>query len=164
MDNNITSINITISDYSDICNKFNSNMLSEELSNYIYNECKGKPLKNKVKININSLFELDDDQKEKIVDMIRSNFGIDIKENLLYLKYINIPRIILFIIGIILVFIYTFFDSLNISWLAEIILIIGWLVIWEAAYNYLFLGTKKRMQVKRLKKLTCCEINFIDEK
>lgn len=160
--NNITNINITINDYSDICNKFNNDMLSEELSNYIYNECKGNPIKNKIKININSVFEIDGLQKDKIIDMIRSNFGTDIRENLLYLKHTNTKGLISFIIGVILILIYNILNTLNLSWISEIILIIGWLLIWEAVYNYLFLETNKRIKIKRLIKLTEAEINFIN--
>ena len=163
MSKNTININVTVNDYEDIYNKFNNNILSDDLSKYIYDECKGKSIKNNIKINIMSKIKFDRKQKEKIVDMIRSNYGIDVKENLLYLKYANVIGVILFIIGLLLILIYNVLINYNLIWLSEIILIIGWLMIWEAVYNYVFFETKKRMKIKRLKKLTNCKINFIED-
>ena len=161
MNTNEIIIDITINDLEDVTNRFNSKKLSDELSNYIYNECKGNSLKDNIKINIHTLRELTDDEKEKIVDMIRSNYGIDIKENMLYIKYTNIKGIILFIVGIFLICIYNFLNNFELSWIPETLLIISWVVVWEAVYNFIFLETQKRIEIKRLKKLTNCKIEFV---
>lgn len=154
-------IDITINDLEDITNRFNSKKLSDELSNYIYNECKGNSLKENIKINIHTTKDFTNEEKGKIVDMIRSNYGIDIKENMLYIKYTNIKGIILFIVGIFLICIYNFLNNFELSWIPETLLIISWVVVWEAVYNFIFLETQKRIEIKRLKKLTNCKIDFI---
>ena len=115
MNNKNIDINITIDNLDDITNEFNNTKLSDELSNYIYNECKGNSLKDNIKINIHTLRELTDDEKEKIVDMIRSNYGIDIKENMLYIKYTNIKGLILFFVGIFLICIYNFLNNFELG-------------------------------------------------
>lgn len=163
MNRDTININVIINDFNDVCNKFNNMILSEDLSKYIYDECKGKSLKSNVKINIKSLSKLNNNQKNKIVDMIRSNYGIDIKENMLYIKQTNIKGIILFIIGILLIIIYNILSNFNLASLSEIVLIISWVMIWEAVYNYIFLETQKIIENKRLKKLTNCKIKFIED-
>lgn len=161
MNNKNIDINITIDNLDDITNEFNNTKLSDELSNYIYNECKGNSLKENIKINIHTSKQFTDEEKEKIVDMIRSNYGIDIKENMLYIKYTNIKGLILFFVGIFLICIYNFLNNFELAWIPETLLIISWVVIWEAVYNFIFLETQKRIEIKRLKKLTNCKIDFI---
>ncbi len=161
MKNKNIDINIAIDNLDDITNKFNNTKLSDELSNYIYSECKGNSLKENIKINIHTSKQFTDDEKEIIVDMIRSNYGIDIKENMLYIKYTNIKGLILFIVGIFLICIYNFLNNFELAWIPETLLIISWVVIWEAVYNFIFLETQKRIEIKRLKKLTNCKIDFI---
>ena len=161
MNNKEININITVDNLDDITNKFNNTTLSDELSDYIYNECKGNSLRENIKINIHTSKQFTDEEKEKIVDMIRSNYGIDIKENMLYIKYTNIKGLILFIVGIFLICIYNFLNNFELAWIPETILIISWVVIWEAVYNFIFLEVQKRIEIKRLKKLTNCKIDFI---
>ena len=50
----MNEIIININDEKDYKNKYNSNNLSTDLSNYIYEECKGKPINNKVLIIFSS--------------------------------------------------------------------------------------------------------------
>lgn len=162
MNKNINNIDININDYYDVCNKFNNSILSDELSMYIYNECRGKSFKDEFKINIKSKTKLSKEQKNKIVDMIRSNYGIDIKENMISIKYTNIGGIVLSILGVLLIILYNLLNKFNLSWISEVILIISWVMIWEAVYNFIFLETKKYIENKRYKKLTTCKIYFID--
>ena len=44
----MNEIIINIDNEDDYINKYNSNNLSNDLSNYIYEECKGKPFNNKI--------------------------------------------------------------------------------------------------------------------
>lgn len=72
-------IDITLSGKNGIFNTFNKSQLSDELSKYIYNQCKGKPIKNNISINIIHNFEITNEEKKDIINAIRANFGIDIK-------------------------------------------------------------------------------------
>ena len=80
-------IDITINEETNIFNEFNNEQLSEELSNYIYSNCKGNSIEKNITINIIHKHKLDEEEKQKIIDAIRSNFGIDIRENNIRLKY-----------------------------------------------------------------------------
>jgi len=151
-------IDIMINNKDDIIDKFNKNKLSSELSQYIYRQCFGTPLKKHVTLNIICKDNLSIEDQNNIIDVIRSNYGNLISENLIYLKHDRSKTLILFIIGILLLTTSKLIKEFIIS---EILLIIGWLSIWEATYNFIFDDNKKRVKIKRYKKLTKCKINFI---
>ena len=152
-------IEILLTEETQIYNTFNYNQLSEELSNYIYNQCKGTPSNADLILNINHNFEISDEEKTKLVDSIRENYGLDIKENLLKLKYEHIIEIFFIILGALLLITSNLFDCFQ-PIIGEVISIFGCVSIWEMAHNIFFVETKIRMQNKRLRKLTEAKINF----
>lgn len=153
-------INVTINKETEIFNPYNKEQISDELSNYIYNQCKGSPINKNIKIKINHNFEIKENEKKEIIDAIRSNFGIDIKENILYLKYHFAIETILIIIGSIFIVASRLIDALNTILIDEIVSIFGCVMIWEVAYNIIFADIKILIQNKRLKRLTKSKINF----
>lgn len=163
MMNKQTLINITLTEETEIFNPFNNEQLSDGLSNYIYSQCKGTNAKNNIVINISHDFSLSNEEKKIIVDAIRANFGIDIKENILRLKYEFLIELILILCGSILLIIAKLFDKINSLLIGEIISIFGCVAIWEVAYNIIFTDIKTLIENKRLKKLTKAKINFIEE-
>ena len=154
------NINITLNKDTQIFNPYNNNQLSDELSNYIYNSCKGSSNKKNIKINIFHNHEINDEEKTKIIDAIRSNFGLDIKENILHIQYELSLELILILIGTILLITSKVFHNLNTIVIDEVISIFGWVMIWEAAYHFVFVDIKEMIENKRLKKLTEAKINF----
>lgn len=154
----MNEIVINIDNEDDYINKYNSNNLSAELSNYIYEECKGKPFNNKISILIKSNFKLKEEKRKDIVNKIHNNYKIDLEENLLIIKYSAIKKMLIFVLGIIFLYM-SYILKINFV-LSETILIIGWVAIWEAAYAWLFESDKIRIRIKRLKKLSVCDIKF----
>lgn len=155
-------INIKINSVEDITNNFNDNKLSDELGKYIYDECLGTPL-NKIPIlNFNFKNLPKKEEQEKIVDMIRSYYGLEIKEEMMHIEYNNIRMSFLIVLGVIFILISNLLSS--VFWLEEVLLIIGWVLIWEVVYDLVFEETKKRIKIKRFKKLTRCKINFKSER
>ncbi len=154
------NINITLERNTQIFNSYNNEQLSDELSNYIYNSCKGTPTKKNIRINIIHNYEMNDDEKKEIIDAIRSNFGIDIQENILQIQYELSLEILLIFLGTILLVTSKVFHNLNTIVIDEVISIFGWVMIWEAAYHFIFIDIKKFIENKRLKKLTEAKINF----
>jgi len=152
------NINITLEKHTQIFNPYNKNQLSDELSNYIYNSCKGTPTKKNIKINIIHNHEIKEEEKKEITDAIRSNFGIDIQENILHFKYDLGLELVLILIGSILLILSKLLTNTYV--LQELISIFGCVMIWEAAYNFIFQDIKKTIENKRLKKLTEAKINF----
>lgn len=154
------NINITLNKDTQIFNPYNNTQLSDELNNYIYNSCKGSSNNKNIKINILHNHEIKDEEKTKIIDAIRSNFGLDIKENILHIKYELSLELILILIGTILLITSKVFHNLNTIVIDEVISIFGWVMIWEAAYHFVFVDIKEMIENKRLKKLTEAKINF----
>lgn len=153
-------IDIMINSKEDVINKYNKNKLSQYLSEYIYRECFGTPLKRHISLNIKSKNKLSINEQNDIVNIIRSNYGHLISENLIYLKHDKIRALFLFIIGILLIIISKIIRSTNELILSEVLLVIGWVSTWEATYNFIFDDSKRRIKIKRYKKLTKCRINF----
>jgi hypothetical protein len=154
------NINITLDKDTEIFNPYNKEQLSDNLNNYIYNSCKGNSNNKNIKINILHSHNLNEEEKKEIIDAIRSNFGTDIKENILHIQYELSIEIILILIGTILLVTSKFFHLLDTIIIDEVISIFGWVMIWEAAYHFIFVDIKEMIQNKRLKKLTEAKINF----
>ena len=154
----MNEILINIDNADDYTNKYNSNTLSNKLSNYIYEECKGKPINNEVIIIIKPTYKIKEEEKHDIINKIHNNYKMDLDENLLILKYSTIKKMTIFLLGILCLYI-SYFLKINFV-LSETILIIGWVAIWEAAYAWLFESDKNKIKIKRLKKLSTCDIKF----
>ena len=157
--NNETIIEISFDEKDDYINQFNENKLSNYLS--ILDECKGKSLANRITLNVKVNFKMSSKEKEEFKKMIHENYKSDLSEYMLILKYSNLKKMIVFFAGIILIYLHYFKDISNNKIISEVILVIGWVAIWEAAYTWLFENSKNRVKIKRLKQLTKCKINFI---
>lgn len=151
-------IKIYIKKKEDYVSKFNDEILSNELSSYIIEECKSFPLKSNIRIEIISEYEMDYLEKDKLVDMIRSNFGIEISEMLFRRQRNIIIDFLMLGFGIIALIFYLF--SSNIPILSEFILVFSWVLIWESVYNLIFTGFSNKIDIERRKKLTNCKIIF----
>ncbi len=154
----MNEIIINIDSYNDYTNQYNSNNLSTKLSNYIYEECKGKPINKKIIINIKSTYHISEEEKKDIVNKIHSNYKTDLDEHLLMIKHLNIKSFVVFLLGVLFLYIY-YFIKINFV-LSETILIVGWVAIWEVVYAWLFERDKNNIKIKRLKKLSICDIKF----
>lgn len=101
---------------------------------------------------------MSDYEKEEFIDMLRNNFGIDVSEIMNIHKKENLSNLVSLLIGIILLIIYSIdFKTL---FLAELILIVGWGFLWEAAYNFFFKGIKTRLMITRRKQIISGKIEF----
>ena len=154
------SINVTLDKNTVVFNPYNSEQLSDDLSNYIYSQCKGYSSSRNIMINILHSHNLSEDEKHAIIDAIRSNFGVDITENILNMKFSMFLEVFLVCFGTILLVASKVFDKLNTFVLDDVISIFGWVMIWEAAYHFLFVDIKDMFENKRFKKLTEAKISF----
>ena len=154
--NNVISIDIKKRE--DYVSKFNDNILSNDFSSYILEECKSYPLNSDIYIEINSAYEMDQVEKDKLVDMIRSNFGNEISEMLFHRKRNIIGDFFMLVCGLISLICYLF--SSDIPILSEFILVFSWVLIWESAHNLMFTGFSNKIDIQRRKKLTNCKIIF----
>ena len=159
--NKETIIAISFDEKDDYINQFNNNKLSNSLTNYILEECRGKSLANRITLNVKTNFKISVQEKEEFIKMVHENYKTDLEEYVLILKHSNLKKILIFFIGVILIYLSYFKEISNNEVISEVILIIGWVAIWEAAYTWFFESDKNRIKAKRLKQLAKCQINFI---
>ena len=152
-----TVIDINLKKKADFYSTYSSKRLNPELTEYIYNECYGEDYKNKVIINIHTNLKISDQEKNAMMDTIRRTFGLKVQDELYYYEKAKYKKTILFLIGIVLIIIYylSFVDILR-----EIILILGWLAIWESVYSFLVDSSKDYVHISRLRRLSASRIYF----
>ena len=150
-------ININLRDSYDYKNQYNEKILSYQLSNYILEELKGVNTKQKIEFNISTEFEISEQEKNILVDMIRNNFGADISEIMNIAKKHRIIDYFILIISIILI---TISFMLNLKLLAEFILILGWVLLGESICNFLYKGMEIRYKILRRKQIVNAKVAF----
>ena len=154
-------ISICLNEKKDYINKFNQNRISQELYEYIINEAKTISLKGKINIEIKiNQFTLTDLEKEQLSKIIKLTFEDDINDLIYFDNKLILKDLILLLIGIIITFICFLFK--NLPPISEIILILGWLMIWEALDKLLFSRTENKIKIIRRKQLIKSKITFVD--
>lgn len=144
------NIKINLENELDALNRYNKNIISESLDNYLVSSLEHKPLKETINIIISGT------KNENIETTIKNYY----QEKYLYLNKIdkldNYIRLILFVIGIIAILFSEQFTSV----FSEIFLISGWVIIWEIIYDILFNEIKRKRKAKIYKYLANSKINF----
>lgn len=153
-------IEIYLQNKEDYKNPFNENKLSEELSNYILEECKGLSYNCKIELDIKTKFKMSSEERIKLISMLRSKFGLDVRENLVYMNNLVKKNIFLFLFGCLFIVISVGINELT-PIMSEIILIIGWVSVWEVVYSLFFSDYKRRLQIKRFRQLSNSKIKFM---
>lgn len=148
------TINIELEKLSDALNPFNKNAISEDLENYILNNCHYKFIKNTITLNITGLKT--NSEKEHLKNLIITNYEQKLEITKKLDLFDNYFRITLLIIGIIAILISQEFSSI----LSEIFLIAGWVVTWEAFYDIIFNEIKRKRNRKIFKSLVNAKFEF----
>lgn len=154
--NNI--LQITLKNKKDYINSFNNDRISRDLNDYILEESKTFNIKKKIEIRIKPEFEMTEEEKNKLVDMIRLSYNDDVKEISYLIKKLIARNIFMFLLGLFILILY-YFES-NLPIMSEVILIIGWVLIWETIYNLFFAGLKNSTIKKRRLQLVNSNISF----
>lgn len=158
-----STLHINIQQEQDYTCLYNQKKLSPELLAYILDEYKGIPFHHDIEILVHSTKIISKQERDRFVDMLRSNIGQDIKECYLKLKFIQIRALLLSLLGIVFILLSFIISKQITSVLSEVFLIIGWVGIWEAVDCFLFDKTNTRFQIKKYKKLVNARVLF-DEK
>lgn len=148
------TINITIENHNDIYNKFNDEFLNDELDNFLLDSSKSIRPKEKIAINIKGKFTKE--EEDKIKKVINNHYNHKYGHLKQIDKYDDIYRLILLIIGILLIII----SENLISFISELFLIAGWVVIWEMVYDIIFNQLKRTKNKNHYQKLAQAQINF----
>lgn len=155
------TISIHLDDKKDYQNEYNENILSYELSNYIQEETKDINLKDKIEFLITSDLDIDDKEKNHIVDMIRNSFGTDISEIIHFSKKTIIANSLILLVGIFFLIIYYFIIPKLIS---ELTLILGWVFIGEAICNLLYHTIDNSIKTRKKKQIVNARVLFLNKK
>lgn len=145
-------IKMDLSDKKDLLDKYNSDKVSGELIKYIINYYKFISKKDKIKIIINKKCDMEQNCTELITEALKEEYIKSLKIK----KLNNIKQIWLFIIGALFIFLSTIVTKAEI-W-REILLIVGWVPIWEMVDLELFTDTEEKRKRKVLEKLLQSEI------
>ena len=154
-------IEVVLNSKKDYISQFHDKKISKELSDYILNESKAFKPNEKLEIHVFSN-NMSVKEQHEFIDMIRENYGIDIRELCILSEKKNVSNLLCLLFGILALFLNLLVDIIPI--VSEFILILGWVLIWEGIYNILFDELKTRIMIRRLKNLTSCKIKFIEKK
>lgn len=154
-----TTINVILFKKNHFYSKYSNDKLRKELTDYIYDECYGENYKNHIVINIDCREKVTDDEKHRMMDIIRRTYGLRVQDEMYYAEKEHNKKTILLLIGIAFIILYYVWMA---SIFREIILIIGWLAIWEAVYGLVFNSHQDFMRITRLKELSKARIYFVE--
>lgn len=151
-------VKVYVNDYNCLFNAFDKNDISDELAVYIENRC--SRLKNKkMVIRFISNNNISDRDKDKLIDALRSHFGLNIKYNLIESKRRNITNLVLMLVGLLILIFKNILPLLNT--LFDILDIFACFIIWESAYNLLFTDNESDINIRIAKKIINAKIEFI---
>lgn len=151
-------IEVLLHDRDDYVNIFNNDRISSDLDDYILNETKTIGLKEHIIIEIKSEFDMSDDEKNKLRDMIKLSFYDDIIELNVFEKTLLKKNIIFMIIGVLFILMYFLFNDFII--INELLLIIGWLFVSESIYALIFGSSDNNIKIIKRKQLVNSDIIF----
>ena len=157
MKSNEEVIKVIVTDLSDLFHPFDNDDISDELASYIEKRCSNTHRYDLV-IKIFTDKELTKEMKIKIINAIRSHYGLDVRYTELSNKNMKYLNVIYFIIGFMMIF---GLRAMNIDLSFTYILdIIGSLMIWESVYNLIFMDSEMDQQIILDKKIMNAKIVF----
>ena len=155
-------LTITIDNLDDCRCPYNPRKLNSDLMNYILDEARVFSFRKNTEIQVFSKSKLTIVEKNEFVDILRSSLGVDIKESYLEMKFICLRATLLAVIGFLSIMLYFWAIRDTFQVFSEILLIIGWIGIWEGGYIFLFDNVSSRMKIKKYKRLVKASITFHD--
>lgn len=145
-------IKIDIVNKSDLLEKYDESKASREVVEYLIQAAMVVEESEKIKVMINKNSEIDENAKELVIEGLKDEFKRSKRRN--YKN--NIKQIYLLFLGIFLLFLSTLIPEEGI-W-KEILLISGWVPIWEMIEMELFPDAEGRIRRRLIKKLLASEI------
>ena len=150
-------IEIDINNQNDLIHKYNNKKMSSEIIDYIIQEAMKIKKNEKIKIVINNKCNVEKDITKMINDGLKEEYNKSKKEH----RDNNIKQIIFLLLGIIFIFLSTTIED-GVIW-KEILLITGWVPIWEMIDVELFSdaeGIRKRRVINKLLQSKIIEKNI----
>ena len=153
-------IEIDLDNKLEYLNKYNDNIINDELHNYILSafDDVNKNILLKVKFNYN----IDKDKRLKVALVFKDSFSIELDNIQKKLKKRNIRDAVLLVLGFLFLIIYCYLDDFDIFLIAEFFMVISWVSFWEFAESLLFGRKKLIVNKKKYEKLINTEIEIVD--
>lgn len=148
-------IKIDLYDEEILYEKYNKNMVSRKLINYMVEQAMFISKYDTVKILVNNKCKVDNNYLEMIKDGLRIEYKKKLRNR--YLN--NIKQVFLLLIGILFLFISAIIKDNFVF--KEVFLIIGWVPIWEVIEIELFTDVEERRKRKIIKKLLASDFEII---
>ena len=145
-------IEIDLNSKEDLLERYNNKRISKDLIEYLINETNFISKKDNVVIQINNNIKIDIDIVKYLTNGLKDEYVSNIKSHLKN----NIIQIVLFFLGIFFLFLSTQIND-NDIW-KEILLIGGWVPIWEMIDLELFNDFRGHKRKRILQKLLDSEI------
>ena len=144
-------INVDLVDIKDLTEKYDKNKISSHLINYIIDEGLECRMCDDIKIIINNRLKKEID----VLKLMTEGFKNQYHQSLNTYFHNSLIQIIYLIIGAFALFLSSILKG---EIFREVILIGGWVLIWNLSEMILFSDVKERKKRKVLKKLLNCEI------
>ena len=153
-------IEIDLDNKLEYLNKYNDNIINDELHNYILSafDDVNKNILLKVKFNYN----IDKDERLKVALVFKDSFSIALDNIQKKIKKRNIRDAVLLVLGFLFLIIYCYLDDFDIFLIAEFFMVISWVSFWEFAESLLFGRKKLIVNKKKYEKLINTEIEIVD--
>lgn len=153
-------IEVNIKNYEHVLEEFSTNILSQSLADFIFNQYLVFPLGKKITIKFKSEEPLTEEEQKSLVYMIRSYYGFELKKLHFYMKDNLFRQTLLFLIGTIIIMFANFSGLNDSNTIKEILIIIGWVFVSECILNFVFNDSKRKFKMKKYKALTEAKIEF----
>ena len=153
-------IEIDLDNKLEYLNKYNDNIINDELHNYILSafDDVNKNILLKVKFNYN----IDKDERLKVALVFKDSFSIELDNIQKKIKKRNIRDAVSLVLGFLFLIIYCYLDDFDIFLIAEFFMVISWVSFWEFAESLLFGRKKLIVNKKKYEKLINTEIEIVD--
>ena len=146
-------IKIDIASREDLLEKYNESKVCKDVIEYLVKEAMLVDKETNIKIIVNKeTAVLNTNCKELIKNGLKDEYERSLEKN----HSNNVKQIYFFIIGVLLIFMSTFFKEQGL--IREVILIIGWVPIWEMVRTELLPDAQGRGKRRILRKLMHSEI------
>lgn len=132
-------------------NKFDDNVINDELLRYILNSL--DDIKRDVVVRVKFNYDVLDNEISMVRDMFIRSFAIELDNIEKELRRKNIKNMFLLLLGFIFLIIYCYLDDFNIFLVAEFFMVISWVLFWEFAESILFRRRELVINRRKYKKL-----------
>lgn len=141
------TLEIDLNDKYDLVDKYNEKKLSSEMLEYIVKETSQIKKDRSIDIVINKRCYVDTDVTKLIRDGLKKEYDRNLKEY----KRNNIKQILFLVLGFLIIFLSTLVNEESI-W-NEVLLIAGWVPIWDAVEVEILNDVESRKKRKVIKRL-----------